>query len=362
MAEKDKNLALFFTYGVSLELWQKKGMLERELKLYKRLGEHFNKIYFVTYGRNDNKFGSQLKEYNIEVLPKKFWLPNFIYFLLIPYFYKKELKDCDYYKTNQMLGSCVAVKAKKKFKKPLIIRTGYTLSIFAKKKSWLRYLIAGFIEKHNLKHADVFVVATEEEKEYFKKYSPKVIPNYVDIDLFEPKSDLKNKKAETKLLFIGRLSKQKNLENLILAVNDLTKVKLQIIGSGELENKLKGMAKDNVEFLGNQPHEKLPNYINQADIFILPSWYEGNPKTLLEAMACGALIISTDVSGINNILRHKENAYIVKTDKMSLKTGIAEVTKEITAYNHLGKQARKEVEEKYSLDKIIELELENYLI
>ena len=45
---KNKKLALFFTYGVSLDLWEKRGLLGREIKLYQRLGEKFGKIYFIT--------------------------------------------------------------------------------------------------------------------------------------------------------------------------------------------------------------------------------------------------------------------------------------------------------------------------
>ena len=76
---RDKKLALFFTYGVSLELWEKRGLLNRELKLYQELGKYFNKIYFLTYGRNDYKFAEEFRKYNIEVLYKKSLLPNILY-------------------------------------------------------------------------------------------------------------------------------------------------------------------------------------------------------------------------------------------------------------------------------------------
>src|SRR3546814_4760578 len=53
---------------------------------------------------------------------------------------------------------------------------------------------------------------------------------------------------------------------------------------------------------GNLPHQNLPEMINAGRIFVLPSSYEGHPKTLLEAMACGAAVIGTDVPGIREVI------------------------------------------------------------
>ncbi len=362
---KSKHLILFFTYGVSLELWKNKGLLERELKLYKELGKYFNKIYFITYGRDDNKFVDDLRLYNIEVLSKKTWLPNFVYSLFLPWFYKTELKNCDFFKTNQMLGSWSAVISKWLFKKKLIVRTGYTLSIFSKKVSRLKYLFAKIIERLALDNCDLLIVATEEEKKYFEKYNNKIkiVPNYVDTELFKPMLELRNKEEKTVLLFIGRLNKQKNLENLIVALENLDNTRLQIIGAGKLEQELKKLSEDKkvtVEFLGNIPHEELPKYINYADIFVLPSWYEGNPKVLLEAMACGLPILVTDVGGVNNIIKHQDTGYLVQTDTVSLRQGIQELVRVEEAQLGLGHKAREYILQNNSLGKILELELENY--
>ena len=85
-------LALFFTKGVSLRIWEKVGNLDREVKPYKKLLNYFNEIYFLTY---DNK--SYLFE-GIKVLPMSV--------------FRKELKNIDIFKTNQMYGSWKAVIAK----------------------------------------------------------------------------------------------------------------------------------------------------------------------------------------------------------------------------------------------------------
>src|SRR3989339_647231 len=217
---KNKKLVLFFTYGVSLDLWERRGLLARELKLYQKLGEYFEKIYFITYGRMDGRFAAKLAADNIAVLPKKFRCPNFIYSLILSIIYWKELSGADFYKTNQMLGSWTAVIAKWLYKKKLIVRTGYSLSLFSQKTSSIKFYLSKVIEKFAGKFADIIVVASDSEKILFGNNINKVTvtPNYVDIDLFKPLENKKNISKEISLLSVGRMEPQKNLGNLLLAL------------------------------------------------------------------------------------------------------------------------------------------------
>ncbi len=360
-----KNMVLFFTYGVSLEIWKKKGMLDRELKLYKKLGKKFNKIYFITYGAHDDTFQKDLEKYNIEVLYKKYKLPHFLYSLLIPWVYKKELKACHFFKTNQMLGSWTAVIAQKLLHKKLIVRTGYSLSIFSRRAHFFKYILSKIIEYVALKNADKFVVATHTEKIYYRTYSNKicVIPNYVDIHLFRPMPELKNKEAETVILFIGRLHPQKNLKNLLYALERIQNIRLQIIGSGYLKDELASLAQEkniHVEFLGNKPHNDISTYINYADIFVLPSLYEGNPKLLLEAMACGVPIVTTRVLGITDVVTHEVNAYMSDITIDELSQSISHLIVDQNLQIKIGRNAREYVLKHNSFKQILKLELSNY--
>ena len=362
---KNKKLILFFTYGVSLELWKEKGMFDREIKLYERLGEEFNKVYFITYGKNDYKFANELKKYNIEILYKKSRLPNFLYSLLLPFIYKKQLKDSHFFKTNQMLGSWSAVISKLLYKKRLVVRTGYTLSIFSKKVGRMKHLFSRCIEWFALSTCDTFIVATKEESEYFKKYKSKiaVIPNYVDTKLFKPVTELKNREEKDVLLFVGRFNKQKNLENLVCALKGVDGVRLQLVGDGELKEGLEKIALQkevDVEFLGRKSHEQLPNYINYADTFVLPSLYEGNPKVLLEAMSCGVPVVTTCVEGIENIVKDRETAILAQTDIVSLRRNIKDLKDDVNLRNRIGEKSREYILKNNSLEKVLELELKNY--
>lgn len=385
MQHINKKLALFFTYGVSLEIWEKKGMLERELKLYKELTKNkdFDVIYFITYGKNDNKYKEMLSKYNIKILYKhKFnFLPNFIYSLVLPFIYKKQLSSVDFIKTNQMLGSWSAVFTKFLYKKQgesrqgrergdsgvyLIVRTGYTLSIFSKRVSKIKWILSKIIEFFSIKFADRVVVATQSEKEYFGDLNKiVVIPNYVDTDLFKPVLELKHNKKNNIILFIGRLNKQKNLKNAIKALSGLDNIKLNIIGSGELKEELESLAKQekvNVKFLGNKPHDQLPSFINNADFCLFPSLYEGNPKVLLEMMACSVPIVTTNVSGINNIVTNKKDAILVGISKENIRKGIKLVLENKDLRDVISQNARQNILENYSFNKVIELERKHYEI
>jgi glycosyltransferase involved in cell wall biosynthesis len=68
-----------------------------------------------------------------------------------------------------------------------------------------------------------------------------------------------------------------------------------------------------VDFAGRIPHEKIPDYLDQADIFVLPSLSEGLPIVILEAMACGLPIVATRVGGIPDIIEEDVNGYLVES-------------------------------------------------
>ncbi|MBT3817673.1 MAG: glycosyltransferase family 4 protein [Candidatus Magasanikbacteria bacterium] len=363
---RQKNLGLFFTYGMSLEKWKKYGMYDRELALYKLIAKKLGKVFLFTYGDEDTGFVVDLAKYGIVVCHKKKHVPNIIYSLILPFAYRREMKSIDIIKTNQMMGVWTAIIAKCVYRKPLITRTGYTYSRFAYlKKKYIKYIFGKIIECLASFFSDKIVVATKIEKQYYPTWVYKkitIIPNYVDTSLFKPDISKNNDKKEKKLLCIGRLTKQKNLFNLIEAVGIVDNVTLQIIGQGELKEQLIEFAKEknvHVEFLGAKPHEELPKYINQADIFILPSFYEGNPKVLLEAMACGALVIGTDVEGIRKIILDS-NAILSGINVKQLCVAI----NNLLLYNNVVKQQisknmRNFIINNFSLEHVIKLEIKN---
>ena len=115
-----------------------------------------------------------------------------------------------------------------------------------------------------------------------------------------------------------------------------------------------------MEFLGNLPNSELPDILNQHEIFILLSFYEGMPKALLEAMACGLPVIGTDVDGIKEVIEHEENGILCETDPKSIKGAILGLMNNEKLKRKISMKARMTIEEKFSLNKLIERELALY--
>jgi glycosyltransferase involved in cell wall biosynthesis len=340
-------LALFFTRGVSLEKWVETGLFEREKLIYEELLNcgYLKKVYWCTYGRHDAELAKELHVKNhlnsgVQVIPMpklfKGKPGELIYSFLMPLLQRGYFEQADIYKTNQMDGSWSAVFAKLLYRKPLIVRTGYTLSLLAKrmKERAARILIYQLMERMAYRYADYAIVTSENSKKYVldmykypKRKNVILMPNYVDTNTFKPK---KVKKFDNRIVFVGRLNEEKNLFNLI---NAMAKVgfTLDIYGNGALRNILEECARRkgaHVNFRGTVANSQLPDILNRYKYFILPSYFEGMPKTLLEAMACGLFCIGTDVGGINEVVENGVcGALSTGTDVQSLVKVIRKVVR-----------------------------------
>jgi glycosyltransferase involved in cell wall biosynthesis len=144
----------------------------------------------------------------------------------------------------------------------------------------------------------------------------------------------------------------------LLITNYQSPIKLLILGSGSLENKLKTQVKNlklekSVLFLGDIPNEKVPQYLAIADVFARPSLSEGLGTAFLEAMACGVPIIGTRVGGIPDFLVERETGLFCEAKNPQ---NIAEKIKILLDDENLRQKlianGRKLVEEKYDWNKI----------
>ena len=190
------------------------------------------------------------------------------------------------------------------------------------------------ILKFVLKKADKIIFLTNDYKKYFcKKYNLEnkktiVIPNGI-MKHGNNKIRTNIKRKTIKLLSVSRLTKQKNIFRMIEAVAILKQkydVELNIIGDGEdkekiidLINKLK--LSNNVNLKGRISDKELIKYYSSNDIFVMSSDYEALPLTLLEVMASGLPIVSTDIRGVREIL--KNCAVMTKLNPKDLAKGIS---------------------------------------
>ena len=117
----------------------------------------------------------------------------------------------------------------------------------------------------------------------------------------------------------------------------------------------------NVNFLGRMSTDQMPELYNSYTVYVLCSHYEGNPKTLLEAMACGCAVVGTDVPGIKEIIRHGINGLIVSKDPHALRVAIQRLMSNKPLRQELGLQARQQILLSNSLETALSKEYSAYV-
>lgn len=352
---------------MSINDWHKAGILRREIALYKRISSQEVSFSFITYGnKEDLKFQDQLG--NIKILCNYFNLPKYFYELALNIIHWRSFFNCDIIKTNQTNGSKAALSASKFWNKPLIGRMGYIFSEFQmnrRGKDSSSYYNSLKIEGRLLKNAKKVVVTSNEMKKKINqihnlnsKNDIVVIPNYVDTELFSLKNN--NLKKIFDIVFVGRLEEQKNVVQFLHAANSL-KIKTLIIGSGTLKTVLiKKFDSPLITWIDKVKNEQLPDYLNQAHIYILPSLYEGHPKTLIEAMSLGSAIIGANSPGIRNIIQDGVNGILCQTDSDSMIKKISYLLANPQIRLSIGSKAREYAINRYSLNKIAKIEFDLY--
>lgn len=221
------------------------------------------------------------------------------------------------------------------FGKKIVLITGGTQSknIIVKNKAKVNpciYFVSKIIiifEKMNYSVSDLIIVFSKSEiykKPGLKRYSQKVRcqgKRFVDNKMFRVETNLY--KREMKIGFVGRFAQEKGINNFIEAIpsilDDKKDMKFLIIGDGPLlmsvQNYVKKMKlQDKVELLSWIPHDKLCSYLNNLQLLVIPSYTEGLPNVLLEAMACGTPVLATPVGAIPDIIKDGENGFIMENN------------------------------------------------
>jgi glycosyltransferase involved in cell wall biosynthesis len=188
------------------------------------------------------------------------------------------------------------------------------------------------------------------------------IPFGVDLEKFKPADDHPNKKNN--ILFVGALDRAhyfKGLDVLLKAMTSIDKkIKLTIIGSGELSADYQEQAKnlgvaERVIFTGAVIADELPKYYQQADLLILPSInkHEAFGLVLLEALATGVPVIASDLPGVRSVFANGQQGYLTLPGNSTV---LAEKIKLIlnndADWEKMCRAARAWAEEKYSWIKV----------
>lgn len=162
-----------------------------------------------------------------------------------------------------------------------------------------------------------------------------IVRNAVDTERFKPSKnmELRHKyligENEILILFVGYLDIFKGIFQLVDAFHEINKenknVKLMMVGTGPKEKELKNKVSQwNLEsyviFTGAVPNTEIHSYYQMADVFVLPSYTEGFPLSILEAMGCGLPVVVTNVGGIREVIKNGENGFIIPPKNRTILT------------------------------------------
>jgi len=275
------------------------------------------------------------------------------------------LRACSVLRVFQMTGALPAVIARRRFGVPFVATYGFWYERLA--GSAHTRLLRRAVISMGLGAAAAVICTTPELVAHVRRRVPAdrihLIPNGVDAALFAPVA--REAAGRRSILYVGRLSPEKNLGALVEAAAKLAgrfDVALRFIGDGPMRAPLQAHAESvgvAAEFTPVVEHRRLPGIVAHADAFVLPSFTEGHPKVLLEAMSCGVPCVASDVGGNRAILADGVTGLLFDLhDAGALADALARVLGDSVLAARLGARARAEVRERYDLRRLVAREID----
>lgn len=214
--------------------------------------------------------------------------------------------------------------------------------------------------RKTLSMADVFLVLAPAWKSFFENIVDAgkivVFPNRIQIP------DLAEKHyGQKKLLFLGRICIDKGIRELLGAVLMLRRtypdLHLYLGGIWEEEELKREILRypETITFLGWVAGEEKTKILQECDLFVLPTYYEGQPVSVLEAMAAGCVVIASSVGGIPQMIEDgKTGMLILPKNQQALEEAIEKALGDTEYDRGLGKAAREKAQKEFSIEKSIE--------
>lgn len=244
-----------------------------------------------------------------------------------------------------------------------------------------RYFIFGNMMAYIIKNVDSFIAISQEIADGLKNdrvHSRRIkrITNFIDTVKFcpmgtEERHILRNTLSVDKnvvINFTGRIVERKGVDVLINAFAKNKELLLSsiliIVGNGPDENKVKNLVSklginNNVRFIGHS--SEVAKYYHASDIFVLPSYAEGMPNALLEAMACGLPVIASRIGGVVDVVEDGKSGILFEPgDVTGLASAMVRLLKDDELRHKIGAEARKRIVESFSIDGVADKYIKLY--
>ena len=315
--------------------------------------EAYDRVYYFSY------FQEALADFTrdpllldkVVLLPRRGGWPARAYAFLLPMVYRRQIRECEALRVEQLSGVIPALVARRLDGVPFVVTYGYHYGEVARiVGSRLKPRLYAWLERAAFPRAAGVIVTSREMETRLSAHPvrPRLayFPNGVDTESFAPPPTPRAPSGPPTVLYVGRLEEEKNVGRLIegLALVSQMRPRLRLVGDGRLRDDLEGRARAagiDTDFAGVIPHGQLPQHFRSADCFVLPSLTEGHPKALIEAMACGLPCAASARGGIPSILEDGVTGLLFDPDQpRDIARAVGRLLSDQAFARRLGERAR----------------------
>jgi glycosyltransferase involved in cell wall biosynthesis len=342
------------------------GVFVRDL-LNSPVKDHFNLLFLRTAKRTSKK-KPFLKKFAREIKDA---------FSLVRYLLKDKNIKIVHIHTSSYLGFwrySIHVLISKMFGKPVILHIhGAEFDKFYNMQNMIGKLYIRIV----FNVVDKIIVLSSIWKNFYSHFVPqsklRVVPNAIYVESFKIRQHA-SKDDEVKFLFLSNLERRKGVNEILQTADSIfstdektKKIHFSFVGrpmEEEVQAGLKNFIRkypDKISWTKYVTNKEKIDILSNSDVFLLPSYAEGLPISILEAMAAGLSIISTPVGSISEVIKNGENGFLIPPgDADTLKEKILELASNKDLRKEIGERNSELVKEKYSWNKIAEKIMEVY--
>jgi glycosyltransferase involved in cell wall biosynthesis len=235
---------------------------------------------------------------------------------------EKDASVAIFFLSDNLVLSMVLMKLIRPRMKIVSFPGGRTSEAYRRKKSLLAYPFA-LLEKASYMLSDSIILYSPNivSEWRMKNYGKKVLvahEHFLDLSLFSIRESYLSRPPIVG--YVGRLSEEKGLLEFVHAIpavlNERNDVNFMIVGNGLLSDRVQRYLdeqglRDRVTLVPWVPHDMLPAYLNRLRLLVLPSYTEGLPNIMIEALACGTPFLATPVGAVPDIVKDGVTGFLM---------------------------------------------------